>query len=208
MLKKNSFVVKEQAKMFSLRKNYDIFDGQTGEAVGSANQKVSGLMAVLGPLLGKDRVPVTLEVRTKDKDEVAFIVRRRGLLFKKVEVADAQGQLLGRCKAKAFTLTGGFHVYDKDGKHFAEVKGRWLKAEYQFVKPGDKAAMGTVSKKWGGLAKELFTSASTFGVQFDAEGARGETARRLILGAALAIDALFPQAKTHHKSGLQAGGDE
>jgi uncharacterized protein YxjI len=211
MLDKNSFVVKEQGKMFSSRKEYDILDGETGQPLGCARQKVSGLMSVLGLLVGKDSIPLTIEVRTKANDSLAFAVRRRGFFLQKIEAVDAEGQLLGSYTKKRFSLSGGFHVYDKNGKHFADIKGKMFKAEYQFLRPDGRTPVGSVSRKWGGLAKELFSSDSTYGVQLDPEASNDRTAKTLILGATLAIDALFAKAKSKGGSSddeSDEGGEE
>jgi uncharacterized protein YxjI len=53
-------------------------------------------------------------------------VVRLGKMFKKDQVLGADGELVGRYKAKMFSLSGGFHVYDKAGKHIAEIKGKML----------------------------------------------------------------------------------
>jgi uncharacterized protein YxjI len=55
--------------------------------------------------------------------------------MKKDQVLDAKGEVVGRYKSKKFSLAGGFHVYDKEGKHLAEIQGKMLKAEYKFVMP-------------------------------------------------------------------------
>jgi uncharacterized protein YxjI len=159
-------------------------------------------------VLGKDGIPVTIEVRNKADDSLAFAVRRRGLFLTKVEAVDAQGQVLGRCTAKRFSLSGGFHVYDKDGKHFADIKGKMFKAEYQFMRPDGRTPVGSVSRKWGGLAKELFSSESSYGVQMVPEATNDRTAKTLILGAALAIDALFAKSKGGSSDGESEDGDE
>lgn len=65
-----------------------------------------------------------------------------------------------------------------------------LKAEYKFLTPGG-SEMGTVSKKWGGMSRELLSSASTYGVQINENFVDNQNAKLLILAAAIAIDALF-----------------
>ena len=53
-----------------------------------------------------------------------FTLRRGWYLFRsRVEVHDAQGAAGRYFKSKLITFSGGFHVYDKDDQHFAEVKG-------------------------------------------------------------------------------------
>ena len=195
MLESNNFVVKERARLLAARKTYDIFDGETGQPLGTAATTVSGLWTAAGLVLGKDSVPVAIEVREKPDDSLVFTVRRSGLLVKRVEAYDSQGVPIGSYRAKRFSLAGGFHVYDKDGNHFCDVRGKLFRAEYTFVTPDGKAELGKVTKQWGGLAKELFTSADTYGVRINPDFAELPIAKMLMLGAALAIDGLFPKGK-------------
>lgn len=195
MLESNSFVVRERARILAARKAYDILDGETGQPLGTATTVVGGVWTALGLVLGKDSVPVTVEVREPPDDSLLFTVRRSGLLLKRVEAHDSQGALLGSYRAKRLSLTGAFHVYDKDGAPFADVRGKLFKAEYTFVTPDGKAELAKVTKQWGGLAKELFTSADTYGVRVNPDFAEQPVAKMLILGAALAIDGLFPKGK-------------
>jgi uncharacterized protein YxjI len=188
MLERNTFVVKEKAKMLSSRNSYEILD-EAGAVIGTAEQKTSALALLLGMALGEPSTQI--DFREKPDDSLVFTVRRRGFPFKKVEVVDAQGALVGRYKAKTLSLSGGFHVYDKDGKHVAEIRGKLLKSDYTFFQPDGKTEMGKVSKQWAGAMKELFTSADTYGVQVAPEFADDPKVKMLILGAAVAIDALM-----------------
>ena len=188
MLEKNTFVVKEKAKMLSSRNSYEILD-QEGKVIGTAEQQTSGLAKLLGMVLGDP--PTQIDFREKPDDSLVFTVRRSGYLMKKVQVVDAQGVVIGTYKAKKFSLSGGFHVYDKDGKHFAEIRGQLLKSDYTFFQPDGKTEMGKVSKKWAGAVKELFTSADTYAVQIQPAFAEDPKTKMLILGAAVAIDALM-----------------
>jgi uncharacterized protein YxjI len=199
MLERNTFVVKEKAKMLSSRNSYEILD-EAGAVIGTAEQKTSALALLLGMALGEPSTQI--DFREKPDDSLVFTVRRRGFPFKKVEVVDAQGALVGRYKAKMLSLSGGFHVYDKDGKHVAEIRGKLLKSDYTFFSPDGKAEMGKVSKQWAGAMKELFTSADTYGVQIAPEFAEDPKVKMLILGAAVAIDALMST-----QGGAGAGGE-
>lgn len=195
MLESNSFVVKERARLLAARNAYDILDGETGKPLGTATTVVGGVWTALGLVLGKDSVPVTVEVREPPDDSLLFTVRRSGVLLKTIEAYDSQGVLLGSCRAKRLRLAGGFRVFDRGGSLFADVRGKLFQSEYAFATPDGKAELATVSKKWGGLAKELFTSAGTYGVRINPDFAEQPIAKMLILGAALAIDALFPKGK-------------
>jgi uncharacterized protein YxjI len=188
MLEHNMFVVKEKAKFFSSRESYEILD-DTGKLIGTAEQS-TGLMAkLLGSVTGEP--PTRIEFREKPDDSLVFTVRRTGYLLKKVQVVDAQGVVLGTYKSKRFSLSGGFHVYDKDGKHVAEIRGKMFKAAYTFFQPDGKTEMGKVGKTWGGAMRALFTSADTYGVEIAPAFAEDPKTKMLILGAAVAIDCLF-----------------
>jgi uncharacterized protein YxjI len=186
MLEHNMFVVKEKAKFFSSRESYEILD-DSGTLIGTAEQSTGVLAKLIGSFVGQP--PTRIEFREKPDDSLVFTVRRN--LLKKVQVVDAQGVVLGTYKSKRFSLSGGFHVYDKDGKHVAEIRGKMLKFEYTFVKPDGKTEMGKVSKAWGGAMRELFSSADTYGVQIAPAFAEDPQVKMLVLGAAVAIDCLF-----------------
>jgi uncharacterized protein YxjI len=199
MLEKNTFVVKEKAKLLSSRNSYEILD-EEGKVIGTAEQQTSGLAKLLGMVLGDP--PTQIDFREKPDDSLVFTVRRTGYLMKKVQVVDAQGAVVGTYKAKKFSLSGGFHVYDKDGKHFAEIRGKLTKSDYTFFQPDGKTEMGKVSKKWAGAMKELFTSADTYAVQIEPAFGEDPKTKMLILGAAVAIDALMST-----RGGAGGGGE-
>lgn len=196
MLDRNTFVVKEHVKLISNTNTYDILDGDGGEVLGTAQEQIGTLVQLLRFVISKHLMPTRIEVREKPDDSLVFTIRRGAYIFKsRVEVHDAQGELVGYFKSKFFTISGGFHIYDKNDQHFAEIKGKWLGFDYRFVTPDGKLEMGRVSKKLGalGLVKELFTSADTYAVQVNPEMADEPLAKMLILAAALAIDTIYKE---------------
>jgi uncharacterized protein YxjI len=204
VLDRNKFVVKGQTKNLEATGNFEIADGESGEALGLGTEKKKGLMAtLLGMALGKDNMSKTIEVRKKSDNALLFSVRRAGFFFKKVQVLDAEGQVAGQYKTKKFSLSGGYHIYDKDGKHIAEIKGKMLKSEYKILAPDGAKEMGSVSRTWGGLAKSLLSGTGSYGVQIEQAFAENPNTKILLLGAAIAIDTMFPKKG---KEGAAAGG--
>ena len=203
LLHHNKFVVKSQGKLFSSKKSVEIADPDTGQALGTAKDTTGFLPGFFGS--------TTLEVRDAANNAVAFTVKRSGWLLKKDEVLDPEGQVVGRYKGKRFRLSDGYHVYDKEGKHVAEIKGKMLKAEYKFLTPDRSAEMGSVSRTWGGLAKSLASGDDTYAVQVAPRCAEDEKAKMLILGAALAVESIFKKKKGGKGlggSGGDGGGDD
>ena len=107
---------------------------------------------------------------------------------------DAQGELVGYFRSKFFTISGGFHVYDKDDKHFAHVKGRMFGFDYRFLTEDGKVELGQVSKRVGGLAglaREVFFSADNYFLKINPELAEQPMAKMLLLAATLAVDLIY-----------------
>lgn len=199
MLDTNMFVVTPKSKLFSSRHSYEIRD-QTGQVLGAAEQKTGLLASLLGMIMGPPST--SIDFRTSPNSPPTFSVRRRGFLFKKVETVNGKGEVVGLYKAKSFSLSGGYHVYDAAGKHVAEVRGKLFKAEFTFFAPDGKTEMGKVSRQWGGMMKEMFSSDHTYGVQISPEFADDQKTKMMILGGAVAIDALL------RKHGGKGGKDE
>jgi len=198
LLDHNKFVVKSETRGFSGKKAFEILDAESGQALGSAKD-VTGF---LGSLFGNTKI----EVRDASNNSLLFSVGRDGILFKKDQVVGPEGALIGRYKAKMFTLSGGFNVYDKDAKHLAEIKGKMFKAEYQFVGPDKTTQMGSVSRTWSGLAKSIFAGGGTYVVQIDPQFATNITAKMLMLGATIAVETIFKKKKESTSSGGGAAG--
>ena len=202
MLEADRFMVKEQVTFLKTKQTYDIFDFDTEEHLGVAEEAISGLIQTLRWFLSKSWLPTTVEVRDHE-GALVFKVRRGGFIFRaRVEVLNADGQLIGYFKSKLWSLSGGFWVYDAADKQFAEVKGNFFGFDYRVLTP-DGGELGRVNKKWGGVLKELFTSADTYQVEVSEDLAEQPVAKMLVLAAALAIDIIF---KSENKGGVSIGG--
>src|SRR5262249_3146821 len=156
----NRFAIQEHKKILSSVQSYDIRNGETGEVVGSARETIGALTKALRWVVSKHLLPTRVEVREKPDDSLVFSLRRGMYIFKsRVEVRDSQEQLVGYFRSKFFTISGGFDVFDKDGKHFARVKGRMFGFDYRFLTEDGKVELGRVAKQLGGLAglaREMF----------------------------------------------------
>jgi uncharacterized protein YxjI len=194
VLERSRFVVREQAKLLSDRNTYAILDGDTGEQVGTAEERIGSVVRLLRWFVSKHLMPTRVEVREKPDDSLVFAIRRGPYAFKaRVEVLDAHGELVGFFRSKVLTLGGALEVHDKDGHRFANVQGKWHGFDFRVVTPDGKVELGRVSKKWEGLAKELFTSADTYGVEVSPELDEQPLAKMLVLAAALAIDMIYKE---------------
>jgi uncharacterized protein YxjI len=174
VLEKNTFVVKEHVKFISNSNTYDVLDAQSGAQLGTAQENIGMLKQLLRFVLPKQWMATVIEVREKPDDQLVF------------------------------TISGGFHIYDKADQHIAEIKGKLFGFDYRFVSPDGKVEMGRVSKKLslGSVVKELFTSADTYAVDVNPDLTDEPMAKMLILAAALAIDTIY---KEENRGGVGLG---
>ena len=66
--------------------------------------------------------------------------------------------------SKLVSFGGGFVVYDMEDRQVAEIKGDWKGWNFKFIAV-DNVEIGTVTKKWAGIGKELFTAQGPDGVR-------------------------------------------
>ncbi len=191
MLEVQNFLIKERAAILKTTDVYDIFDADSGEQVGIAEERIPGWMKTLRWIVSKKLMATTFEIREHPSHAiVASLKKPFALLRPTVEVFDAEHRRLGYFKAKLFSLGGGFYVYDDKHQQVAEIKGKWHGWDFKFVTPSGQE-LGHVTKKWAGLTKELFTSADNYVVSI-AEDLRDQPiAKILLLGAAIAIDSVY-----------------
>jgi len=188
------FVVKEHVGFLKLADVFDIFDAATQAKVALARETPGGLITALRFLVNKRVLPNTVTVTQGDENGPLLFLIRKPFTFlrSKVWVEDAAGKRLGYFRSKLFSFGGGFWVHDEFDRQIAEVKGDWKGWNFTFLSSEGKE-MGLVTKKWGGLAKELFTSADTYAVSIH-DGAGADRSRTiLLLAAALAIDIVYKE---------------
>jgi uncharacterized protein YxjI len=192
VLERNKFVIKEHVKVLSSVHKYSILDADTQEEVGTAEERIGGLTKALRWVLSKALVGTRVEVREKPDDSLVFVLRRGWYAFRsRVEVLDAQGELVGYFNSKFLTTGGGFHVYDKNDTHFARVTGRLFGFDFRFRTPDGTVEVGRVAKQWRGLGTELLTSADSFYLEVSPELAEQPMGKMLIVAAALAVDLIY-----------------
>jgi uncharacterized protein YxjI len=195
VLECNTFAITEHKKILSSVQSYEIKNGETGDLIGTATENIGGFTQLLRWFMSKQFMPTLVEVREKPDDAMVFTIRRGWYLFRsRVEVRDADGNLVGYFKSKFFTISGGFHVYDKDDKYFAQVKGRLLGFHYKFLTEDGSVELGEVSKRIGGVGgvvREMLFSADNYFLKVNPQFAEQPMAKMLLLAATLAVDIIY-----------------
>lgn len=179
--------VKERVAFIKLRDTYDLLEAESLSPVGLAKDEPASWAKWARLLVRKTMLPTTLNIYAGANPQPQLSVHKRPGFFRtRLEIRDAQGQLLAQVISKVFTLGGAFVIQDALRQPIGELSGDWKGWDYTATLRGE--ALGRVTKKWAGLAKELFTNAD----QYLVEAQRPEHFK-LLLGLALAVDLVYKE---------------
>ena len=193
LLDRQTYFIKERVALVKLTDTYDILDPATQQPIGIAKEEPPGWAKWLRLLINKRLMPTTVNIyETEGQPPVFSIHRSFTFLQSKVRVTGRDGQSLGYFKSKLFSLGGGFFVFNNQDQQIAEIKGDWKGWNFKFLGQ-DGREIGTVTKKWAGIGKELFTSADNYIISLSDGAGSNAAGSALLLAAGLAIDIVFKE---------------
>jgi uncharacterized protein YxjI len=191
-LSSNQFFVKEHTGIFKASNNYDIFDPATNQKMFECREPNLGLITKLFRFTDYKRMtPFHVEILTPEGAKVLSVKRGFSLLLSKVEVFDENDKVVGYFKQKFFSIGGKFDVLNADDKPVCTLKGKWTSWDFRFVQGNTELA--SVTKKWAGLGKELFTTADNYMLSINNQAAVENNTRILIVAAVMCIDMVLKE---------------
>ena len=195
MLDRKLYFVRERVGFMKLADTYDILDPETQAQIGIGRERPGTLIHLLRLLVNKQMLPTKVFVYEgsdpDDESKLLFSIRRGFTLFRaRVNIVDRSGKVVGGFRSKALSLGGAFRVFDAADREVALVKGDWKGWNFRFL-DASGAEIGTIARKWGGLAKELFTSADNYVIALNQ--APTPAAGMLLLAAGLAVDTVYKE---------------
>ena len=192
VLNRNLFLVKEHVGMFKAASNYDVLDPETGaELLHCREERIGIFTKILRFTKYKRNTPFDVDVRTPSGEDVLSINRGISLFISNVNVLNENEQRIGGFKQKFFSIGGAFDVLGPNGDVMCTLKGKWTSWEFRFMAGDNELAM--VTKKWGGLGKEMFTSADNYVLQINDHVPKDNPVRQLIMAAVLCIDKVLKE---------------
>ncbi|MEK7448475.1 MAG: phospholipid scramblase-related protein [Planctomycetota bacterium] len=192
MLDKKMYFIKERVGFVKLTDTYDILDPESKQPLGVAKEEIGAFFKLLRLIINKTLLPTTVNVYETNQTQPVLSIRKGGLFTSKVSVMDKNGTKIGYFKAKLFAIGGGFWVYNTQGQQVAEIKGDWKGWNFKFLGPNN-TELGTVTKKWAGIGKELFTSADNYIISINDTVKEQSLTNTLLLAAGLAIDIVYKE---------------
>lgn len=160
---------------------------ERGEKIGFIAEQSSGIFKLLMRSMFRSHRPLHVKIFDKSGQEVIILERPFYFLFSNMMVKDRTGRLLGTIDQKFAIFRKRYHLKDHRGQAFAQINSpffSFFRFEIESLKMGK--SLGVISKKWGGLLKEIFTDSDTFGVDLSHELSEEEKA--IVLGTAISVD--------------------
>lgn len=115
--------------------------------------------------------------------------------FHRLEVSDAQGNLIGSIQRRWTWFRRKYTVESADGHEIATLFGPFFRPwTFKILLAGSDQEVGLVQKKWSGLLKEMFTEADNFWVAFEA--VEDPRLRALLFSATVLIDVVHFERKS------------
>lgn len=193
ILNKNLFFIKEKVGLFKASNSFDIFDPETKQMVLECREERLGFFTKLFRFTDYKRMtPFEIDIRVPGGKNIITVTRGVNFWLSKVTVLDENGSVIGGFKQKLFSIGGKFDVLDQNDKPLCTLKGKWTSWDFRFV-TADNKEFASVTKKWGGLGKELFTSADNYILQISPDVPANNPLRMLIMAAVMCIDLVLKE---------------
>jgi len=196
ILDRDKLLVREHVGMFKARNAYDLVDPVSGQAVGLAEEKVYGAFRKLMKFSSwKTMLSFTIFFHdAQDANRVELTVHRPFTWFRSVvTVTDGDGKVIGMFRQKLMAIGPKMWILDPAGNEIGMLKGDWIGWNLQVVDNAGRT-LATITKKWAGVGKELFTSADNYIIDV-ADDVKSPDMRRLLFAAPITADMVYKEYK-------------
>jgi uncharacterized protein YxjI len=188
----NSYFIDEKVNLLKFENSYLVYNDKA-ENIGTIVQKLSFGQKVLRLLVNKAILPFKLEIKDANGTLLASISRGWTFFMSKIVITSGDDQVIGTVQQKFKFFKPTFRIFSHEDKLIAEITGDW-KAWNFVIKDDAGSQIGTISKKWAGALKEIFTSADKYNVTLDT--AYSNMMNKIaVLSAAITIDMVLKESK-------------
>ena len=188
----NSYFIDEKVKIFYLNNAYKIYNDR-GVVVGSVNQKLTTQQKLLRLVMKKSMLPFNLEIINANNEIEATISRGWTFFLSRAQIYDSKGNIIATIQQEFHLFKPTFKIFNRSGDLIAQITGNWRAWNF-IMKNSYDIQIGTINKKWAGLAQELFTTADKYNVTIDPKYANDQI-KLAILATAITIDIVFKSDK-------------
>jgi uncharacterized protein YxjI len=194
LLQMDRIFVRQRAKLIELSNEYGVFDEQ-GQQIATFREEGQSVWRKALRLLTKfdSLLTHTYSLYDASGTKVLGLVRPGTVWKSKVEVTDGIGAPAGHLVQENVIGKIRFRMESADGQAVGYVNAEnWRAWNFQIVDAAG-AEIGRVTKKWGGVAREMFTTADNYLVEIS-PGLDGSL-RLLALASGVGIDTALKQTE-------------
>lgn len=168
------------------RNKYDLLTGD-GRVVGHVAEHGTGFGAVMARLFFKTHRPFEANVWNASRSLVLRFQRPFYWLFSDLFIETGDCRRVGSVHRRFAWFSTRYDLRDATGRTYAWLTQSFWRV-WRFTLIGAHGQqLGEVSKKWGGLGREMFTSADTFRIAFATDKLTAEQ-RATVTAAAISVD--------------------
>ena len=188
----NNYFIDEKVNLFKFENCYKVFN-EHGENIGTVNQKLSAGQKLLRLVLNKTMLPFHLDIKNNTGEIQSSIFRGWTFFMSKITITNSQGVSIAFIKQKFKFFKPKFLIFNNYNNIIAEITGDWKAWNFVII-DSSQNQIGTISKKWAGAMKEIFTSADKYNVSIDPNYNSMEN-KTAILSCAITIDMVLKESK-------------
>jgi len=188
----NSYFIDEKVNFLKFENCYQIYNDK-GENIGTIKQKLSVGQKLLRLIIGKSLLPFLLEIKNADDQLEASISRGWTFSMSKIIIKNAQGDIIGTIIQKFNLSQQIFNIYNPSEVQIAEINGDWKARNFTIIDASGNQ-IGSITKKWAGAMKEIFTSADKYNVNIDHNFSNLDN-KIAIFSGAITIDMVLKEGK-------------
>ena len=180
---KNTFIIDQ--KTWTIANSYRIL-GEDGQQIGIIQEDLPAIRLILSFFVSKKNLPFTLQLKDAENNVLATIEKKFSFITATIEIKDSTGVKIGTIKQKFTLLKPAYEVYDTNNQLIGTISGDWLAWDFNIL-DNNKNQLATISKKWNGAMKELFTDSDKYVINVSPQ-VTDEKMRMAIISASAVID--------------------
>jgi len=190
---RQALFVRERVGFIKLTDTYDLLDLASGAILGQVRDEPTPLFKFLRLLVNKAFLPTQYNVYEGSSAQPCLTVVKRAQFLRAQLEVKIQAHTLLKLRGRLLSLRSYYDVIDPvSGLPAALVQGDWKGWNFQILMP-DGREVGTITKKWAGLGKELFTTADNYAVVLGPGAGGFPKAMESLLAISIALDAVHKE---------------
>ena len=191
LLNENLFLIKQHIGMFKAANNFDIYNPETSEIIINCREDQLGFFTKMFRFSKyKAFTPFHVEIKSINGDPIFSLKRGASFFgFTPIPILNENNIQIGKLTRK-FRLGGAkIDIVDNSNKVIATLSGNLI--GWDFKIKNENVELASITKKWSGLGKELFTSADNYILVINENVLKDDPIRPFLLCSVFCIDFLL-----------------